>query len=84
MVPYQPGMMQYAMAPPVVHLQSEFVPNDYFIPTLVIAIVCPIVSFSTIFFTVAAIICSILVSTHTCTQLHVVCTCICIHVYVYL
>ncbi|XP_003386849.1 PREDICTED: uncharacterized protein LOC100642016 [Amphimedon queenslandica] len=60
MAPYQPGMMQYAMAPPVVHLQSEFVPNDYFIPTLVIAIVCPIMSFSTIFFTVAAIICSIL------------------------
>lgn len=57
-----PGPMHYAMAPPVVHLPSEFVPNDYFIPTLVIAIVCPIVSFSTIIFTVAAIICSILVS----------------------
>ena len=53
--------MQY-IVPPVVHLESEFVPNDYFIPTLVIAIVCPIMSFSTIFFTVAAIICSILVS----------------------
>ena len=58
---FQAGVMQY-IVPPVVHLESEFVPNDYFIPTLVIAIVCPIMSFSTIFFTVAAIICSILVS----------------------
>uniref|UniRef100_A0A1X7SK39 Uncharacterized protein n=1 Tax=Amphimedon queenslandica TaxID=400682 RepID=A0A1X7SK39_AMPQE len=59
-VPVQPGVTQYAMAPPVLHLQPEFVPNDYFIPTLVIAIVCPIMSFTTIIFTVAAIICSIL------------------------
>ena len=58
---FQAGVTQYTV-PPVVHLQSEFVPNDYFIPTLVISIVCPIVSISTIFFTVAAIICSILVS----------------------
>uniref|UniRef100_A0A1X7UTZ5 Uncharacterized protein n=1 Tax=Amphimedon queenslandica TaxID=400682 RepID=A0A1X7UTZ5_AMPQE len=61
-VPVQAGLTQHTV--PVIHLQREFVPNDYFIPTLVIAIVCPIVSFSTIIFTVAAIICSILSWVH--------------------
>lgn len=61
MIQYQPNM-QYAMPPPVIHLQPQFVPNDYFIPTLIIAIAGPICSFSTIFFTVAALVCSILVS----------------------
>ncbi|XP_003386843.2 PREDICTED: uncharacterized protein LOC100641255 isoform X1 [Amphimedon queenslandica] len=58
-VPVQAGVTQHTV-PPVVHLQYEFVPNDYFIPTLVISIACTVCNFSTIFFIAAAMICSIL------------------------
>ena len=59
--PYQPGpMVVMPPRPPI--LPRERQPNDYLVITLVVAIACGLLNITSLLFSIAALICSALVS----------------------
>ena len=63
MQPYQPTIMPYpSYVIQTPKLPPEFVPNDYLVITLIIMIPCAILNITTLFFSIPAFICSLMVS----------------------